>query len=138
VTWEATSKRVTPKFLAANTVTSLLAKSDFELEGYGRLTHPLVYDRASDTLRPTSWESAFARIGEVVSGMQPDEVEFYTSGRASNEAAWLFQLFARELGTNNFPTVRICAMNRPASGCRSRSASARERCRWMILIKPSW
>ncbi|ENL1646849.1 TPA: FdhF/YdeP family oxidoreductase [Raoultella ornithinolytica] len=103
VTWEATSKRVTPKFLAANTVTSLLAKSDFELEGYGRLTHPLVYDRASDTLRPTSWESAFARIGEVVSGMQPDEVEFYTSGRASNEAAWLFQLFARELGTNNFP-----------------------------------
>ncbi len=55
VTWEATTKRVTPAFLAANTVTSLLAKSDFELEGYGRLTHPLVYDRASDTLRPVAW-----------------------------------------------------------------------------------
>ena len=54
VTWEATSKRVTPEFLAANTVTSLLAKSDFELEGYGRITHPLSYDRESDTLRPVS------------------------------------------------------------------------------------
>jgi hypothetical protein len=52
VTWEATSKRVTAEFLAANTVTSLLARSDFELEGYGRLTHPLAYDKASDTLRP--------------------------------------------------------------------------------------
>ncbi len=103
VTWEATSKRVTPEFLAANTVTSLLAKSDFELEGYGRITHPLSYDRESDTLRPVSWESAFARIGEVLQGMQPDEVEFYTSGRASNEAAYLFQLYAREFGTNNFP-----------------------------------
>ncbi|MFK3703418.1 molybdopterin-dependent oxidoreductase alpha subunit [Raoultella sp. BIGb0138] len=103
VTWEATSKRVTPEFLAANTVSSLLTKSDFELEGYGRLTRPLAYDRASDTLRPVSWESAFSRIGEIIRGMQPDEVEFYTSGRASNEAAWLFQLFARELGTNNFP-----------------------------------
>ncbi|OJT43303.1 FdhF/YdeP family oxidoreductase [Serratia plymuthica] len=104
VTWEATSKRVTPEFLAANTVTSLLEKTDFELEGYGRLTHPLVYDSASDTLRPVEWEDAFKRIGEVLRGMQsPDQVEFYTSGRASNEAAYLFQLFAREFGTNNFP-----------------------------------
>lgn len=104
VTWEATSKRVTPEFLAANTVTSLLEKTDFELEGYGRLTHPLVYDSASDTLRPVEWEDAFKRIGELLRGMQsPDQVEFYTSGRASNEAAYLFQLFAREFGTNNFP-----------------------------------
>lgn len=103
VTWEATSKRVTPEFLAHNTVTSLLAKSDFELEGYGRLTHPLRYDQASDTFRPVEWEDAFERIGEVLRGLEPDQVEFYTSGRASNEAAWLFQLFAREYGTNNFP-----------------------------------
>lgn len=103
VTWEATSKRVTPEFLAHNTVTSLLAKSDFELEGYGRLTHPLRYDRASDTFRPVEWEDAFERIGEVLRGLEPDQVEFYTSGRTSNEAAWLFQLFAREYGTNNFP-----------------------------------
>lgn len=103
VTWEATSKRVTPAFFAENTVTSLLAKSDFELEGYGRLTHPLVYHQESDTFRPVEWEQAFARIGEILRGLPPDAVEFYTSGRASNEAAYLFQLFARELGTNNFP-----------------------------------
>ncbi|WP_230351049.1 FdhF/YdeP family oxidoreductase [Lelliottia sp. WAP21] len=103
VTWEATSKRVTPEFLAANTVTALRAKSDFELEGYGRLTHPLVYHRETDTLRPVSWEQAFSRIGEILRELPPDAVEFYTSGRASNEAAYLFQLFARELGTNNFP-----------------------------------
>lgn len=103
VTWEATSKRVTPAFLAENSVSSLLAKSDFELEGYGRLTHPLRYDRTSDTFRPVDWDAAFQRIGEVLRGLEPDQVEFYTSGRASNEAAYLFQLFAREYGTNNFP-----------------------------------
>jgi molybdopterin-dependent oxidoreductase alpha subunit len=104
VTWEATSKRVTPEFLAANTVTSLLQKSDFELEGYGRLTHPLVYNKETDTLQPVEWETAFSRIAEILQNVDsPDEVEFYTSGRASNEAAYLFQLFAREFGTNNFP-----------------------------------
>ncbi|ENA0608441.1 FdhF/YdeP family oxidoreductase [Enterobacter bugandensis] len=103
VTWEATSKRVTPEFLAKNSVTSLLAKSDFELEGYGRLTRPLRYDRASDTFQPVEWDEAFERIGEILRGLEPDQVEFYTSGRASNEAAYLFQLFAREYGTNNFP-----------------------------------
>ncbi|MRS89198.1 FdhF/YdeP family oxidoreductase [Enterobacteriaceae bacterium RIT714] len=103
VTWEATSKRVTPAFFAENTVTSLLAKSDFELEGYGRLTHPLQYHPQSDTFRPVEWEQAFARIGEILRGLPAEQVEFYTSGRASNEAAYLFQLFARELGTNNFP-----------------------------------
>lgn len=103
VTWEATSKRVTPAFFAENTVTSLLAKSDFELEGYGRLTHPLEYDPQSDRFRPVEWEHAFARIGEILRALPADAVEFYTSGRASNEAAYLFQLFARMLGTNNFP-----------------------------------
>ncbi len=103
VTWEATSKRVTPEFLAANTVTSLLEKSDYELENIGRLTTPLVYDPASDTLQPVSWDDAMQQIGSVLRGLDPSAVEFYTSGRASNEAAWLFQLFAREYGTNNFP-----------------------------------
>lgn len=104
VTWEATTKRVTPEFFAANTVTSLLQRTDFELEDLGRLTHPLVYDRATDTFRAVEWSAAFARIGEVLRGLaSADEAEFYTSGRASNEAAYLFQLFAREFGTNNFP-----------------------------------
>lgn len=103
VTWEATTKRVTPAFFAEHSVSTLWAKSDFELEGYGRLTHPMKYDPQSDTFRPVEWDEAFARIGEVLRGLAPNQVEFYTSGRASNEAAFLYQLFARELGTNNFP-----------------------------------
>ena len=104
VTWETTNKRVTPEFFAEHTVSELLTWSDYELENAGRLTHPMVYDRASDTYRPIAWEDAFARIGEVMrSQPDPDMVEFYTSGRASNEAAFLFQIFAREYGTNNFP-----------------------------------
>ncbi|MFT3814835.1 MAG: FdhF/YdeP family oxidoreductase [Acidovorax sp.] len=104
VTWEATSKRVTPEFFAQRTVTELLQLSDYELEDFGRLTHPMAYDAASDKFVPVEWEAAFARIGEALRAMpSPDAVEFYTSGRASNEAAYLFQLFAREYGTNNFP-----------------------------------
>lgn len=103
VTWEATTKRVTPEFFANNTVTSLLQRSDFDLENLGRLTHPLVYDRATDKFRAVQWEDAFARIGNILRSLSPDQVEFYTSGRASNEAAYLYQLFAREYGTNNFP-----------------------------------
>ena len=103
VTWEATNKRVPPEFFANTTVSELLKWSDYELEDKGRLTHPLVYDREKDTFRAVEWEDAFNRIGEILRGLQPDEVEFYTSGRASNEAAYLYQLFAREYGTNNFP-----------------------------------
>ena len=103
VTWEATNKRVTPEFFANHPVSTLLHRSDYELEDLGRLTHPLVYDRDTDTYKPVEWETAFARIGEILRGLKPDQVEFYTSGRASNEAAYLYQLFAREYGTNNFP-----------------------------------
>jgi molybdopterin-dependent oxidoreductase alpha subunit len=104
VTWEATKKRVTPAFFAANTVTSLLAWPDHKLEDQGRLTHPLAYDPASDTYRPIDWDTAFARIGAVLRTLpDPNQAEFYTSGRTSNEAAFLYQLFAREYGTNNFP-----------------------------------
>lgn len=104
VTWEATSKRVTLEFFQQHTVSSLLELPDFDLENFGRLTHPMAYDAATDKFLPVPWETAFARIGEALRGLDsPDEAEFYTSGRASNEAAYLFQLFARELGTNNFP-----------------------------------
>ena len=104
VTWEATSKRVTPEFFAQRTVTELLKLSDFELEDFGRLTHPMVYDASTDKYRPLEWSEAFAQIGQALRGFaSPDEVEFYASGRASNEVAFLYQLFAREFGTNNFP-----------------------------------
>ncbi len=104
VTWEATRKRAPPEFFAAHTVSELRGFSDYELENQGRLTHPLAYDAASDTYRAVSWEEAFARIGARLRALpDPNMAEFYTSGRASNEAAFLFQIFAREYGTNNFP-----------------------------------
>ncbi|TXH04573.1 MAG: FdhF/YdeP family oxidoreductase [Nevskiaceae bacterium] len=104
VTWEATSKRVTPDFFEAHTVSSLLSLPDFELENFGRLTHPMAYDPATDKFKAVEWDAAYFRIGEILRGLpSADQVEFYTSGRASNEAAYLFQLFAREYGTNNFP-----------------------------------
>jgi len=104
VTWEATSRRVPPEFFAAHTVTELLGWPDHELEGEGRVTHPMVYDAAKDCYEPITWDLAFARIGAALQALaDPNEAEFYTSGRASNEAAFLYQLFAREFGTNNFP-----------------------------------
>jgi len=104
VSWEATTKRTTPEFFAAHTVSELWQRNAFELEGEGRLTHPMKYDAASDTYQPIEWETAFSEIGALLQSYEdPDSVEFYTSGRASNEAAFLWQLFAREYGTNNFP-----------------------------------
>ena len=104
VTWEATKRRVGPEFFAAHRVSDLWSWTDYELEKAGRLTHPLVYDRASDRYHAISWEDAFQHIGAVLRAQEdPNQVEFYTSGRASNEAAFLYQIFAREYGTNNFP-----------------------------------
>ena len=70
----------------------------------GRITHPMAYDSASDRYRPIDWDEAFACIGRHLNGLaDPNAADFYTSGRTSNEAAFLYQLFAREFGTNNFP-----------------------------------
>ncbi|MGF6496287.1 molybdopterin-dependent oxidoreductase alpha subunit [Luteibacter sp. 621] len=104
VSWEATAKRVRPEFFAKNTVADLWKLSDYTLEGLGRLTHPMAYDAGSDTFQPIAWEEAFRRIGAALRALpDPNMAEFYTSGRASNEAAFLYQLFVREYGTNNFP-----------------------------------
>jgi len=101
---EATTKRVTPGFFAANTVAALLQQSDYELEQHGRLTDPVVYDPASDTYRPIGWTEAYELVARHLKGLaDPDEAAFYTSGRTSNEAAFAYQLFVRMLGTNNFP-----------------------------------
>jgi molybdopterin-dependent oxidoreductase alpha subunit len=104
VTWEATTKRTPPEFFAIHPVSELLSWSDYDLENEGRLTHPMVYDRDTDRYQPISWDEAFARIGAALKALpDPNMAEFYTSGRASNEAAFLFQLFVRAYGTNNFP-----------------------------------
>ena len=102
--WEATAKRCDPNFFAKHSVTELEQWNDHELENHGRLTHPMVYDANSDHYVPVSWEDAFQLLGRHLRALPtPDAAEFYTSGRASNEAAFLLQLFVREFGTNNFP-----------------------------------
>jgi molybdopterin-dependent oxidoreductase alpha subunit len=104
VAWEATAKRCTPEFFAAHSVSELMGWGDYELEMVGRLTHPMAYDAISDHYLPVSWDQAFATIGRRLSALpDPNMAEFYTSGRTSNEAAFLYQLFVREYGTNNFP-----------------------------------
>jgi len=104
VSWEATHKRVTPDFFARHTVSELFAREDHALEAEGRLTHPLKYDAATDRYLPVAWDQAFAEIGAHLRSLpDPDMAEFYASGRTSNEAAFLYQLFVRAFGTNNFP-----------------------------------
>ncbi|POF39979.1 CbbBc protein [Pseudomonas laurylsulfativorans] len=104
VNWEATKRRVDAKFFAKHSVTSLLEQSDYWLEYQGRLTEPMSYDAQTDRYKPISWDDAFALIAKHLNGLSnPDQAEFYTSGRASNEAAYLYQLFVRAYGTNNFP-----------------------------------
>ncbi|MEB3754352.1 FdhF/YdeP family oxidoreductase [Acinetobacter sp. MD2(2019)] len=104
VAFEATSKRVTADFFANHTVSWLAEQNDFYLEDLGRLTEPMRYDAATDKYLPISWEAAFQLIAEHLNALEhPNEAAFYTSGRASNEAAFLYQLFVRSFGTNNFP-----------------------------------
>ncbi|RKT88784.1 oxidoreductase alpha (molybdopterin) subunit [Saccharopolyspora antimicrobica] len=104
VTWEMTRKRVGAEFFAAHTVAELSQWSDFELEDQGRLTEPLRYDPGTDRYVPVSWPEAFALFGRAMAELDsPDQASFYTSGRLGNEATFLYQLMAREFGTNNLP-----------------------------------
>ena len=104
VAWETTKRRVTREFFATWTVDALERQSDHWLEDQGRLTEPMRYDPANDKYVPVTWDEAFALIGQELRVLtDPNEAEFYTSGRTSNEAAFLYQLFARLYGTNNFP-----------------------------------
>lgn len=104
VNWEATSRKVTREFFAEHSVTALDQESDYFLEFQGRLTEPMRYNAETDHYEPISWQKAFNLIAEHLKQLNsPDEAEFYTSGRASNEAAFLYQLFVRSFGTNNFP-----------------------------------
>ncbi|MYW66390.1 FdhF/YdeP family oxidoreductase [Streptomyces sp. SID8379] len=101
---EATLRRVTPEFFAAHPITDLATRSGYWLGQQGRLTHPMYLAEDASHYEPVTWERAFDIIGEELEALaSPDEAVFYTSGRTSNEAAFLFQLFAREFGTNNLP-----------------------------------
>lgn len=104
VTWELAEPQADAKFFAEHTVTELADWTDYDLEAVGRLAQPLSYDPASDKYQPISWEEAFTLVGETLRGLEsPHHAAFYTSGRLSNEASFLYQLFVREFGTNNMP-----------------------------------
>ncbi|MGW3740104.1 FdhF/YdeP family oxidoreductase [Streptomyces sp. NPDC005146] len=101
---EATLRRVTPDFFAAHPVADLAGRSGYWLGQQGRITQPMYLPEGADRYEAVTWEHAFDIIAEELRALDsPDEALFYTSGRTSNEAAFLLQLFAREFGTNNLP-----------------------------------
>ena len=104
VTWELTGKLADRDFFAAHPVSELDGWTDYDLEAAGRLAEPMRYDPDTDHYGPISWDDAFALAGAALRGLDsPHQAAFYTSGRLSNEATFLYQLWVREFGTNNLP-----------------------------------
>lgn len=101
--WEITDKRCSPSFFAEHTVAELEGWSDYALEELGRLTEPMKWDAASDRYFPLSWRQASAEIGASLKSREVNSTVFYTSGRASLEASYMYQLLARMYGNNNLP-----------------------------------
>jgi formate dehydrogenase major subunit len=101
---EATTDLLEPEFFAEHSVAELATHSDYWLGKQGRIVHPMVRRRDATHYEPIAWDEAFALVGETLKGLDsPDEAIFYTSGKTSNEAAYVYQLFARAYGTNNLP-----------------------------------
>ncbi|ROI05099.1 hypothetical protein EGI16_07195 [Chryseobacterium sp. G0240] len=101
---EATTKRVTPEFFRQNSVYDLAKLDDYQIGKMGRLTDPMYLAPGATHYEPISWDNAFKKIAEHLNALEsPDEAAFYTSGRTSNEASFVYQLFAKEFGTNNMP-----------------------------------
>ena len=101
--WELTTKRRPPAFFAEHSLTELESWSDRALEEGGRLTAPMRWDATSDRYVEVSWEHAFDEIAAELRQTDPEQAVFYASGRASLEASYLYQLFARAYGHNNLP-----------------------------------
>jgi molybdopterin-dependent oxidoreductase alpha subunit len=101
---EATSKKIDAAFFRENSVYDLAKLTDFEISQLGRIVEPMYLPKGGTHYQPISWDNAFTKISEKLNALNsPNEAIFYTSGRTSNEATWVYQLFAREFGTNNFP-----------------------------------
>ena len=101
---EATKNKVSPMFFAANSILELSELSDYEIGKSGRITHPMYLPKGGTHYEEISWKNAFKIIGNELNSLDSaDEAIFYTSGRTSNEAAFLYQLFVRQFGTNNLP-----------------------------------
>lgn len=116
---ESTSKRATPEVIGEHTVSWWAEQSDYVLEQLGRITEPLVYDAVTDKYKRIAWDDAFTLIAAELKALpDPNQASFYTSGRTSNEAAFLYQLFVREYGTNNFPDCSNMCHEPSGSGLR--------------------
>ena len=101
---EATKRVVTPDFFARHSIADLAERPEYWLSQQGRLTHPVILRDGDDHYRPISWDHAYHVIAQHLNALaSPDEAVFYTSGRTSNEAAFLYQLLVRSYGTNNLP-----------------------------------
>ena len=100
---EATNSRVTPHFFSDNSVSSLSEQSDMWLDKQGRITQPMFLDTNEDHYSPIQWDEAFDIIANSINLDTPERVALYTSGRCSNEAAFLWGTLARQIGTNNLP-----------------------------------
>jgi len=101
---EATAKKLDAEFFRQNSISDLSKLSDYEIGGKGRIAQPVYLPKGGSHYQPISWDQAFDKIGRSLNSLaSPDEAIFYTSGRTSNEAAFLYQLFVREYGTNNLP-----------------------------------
>ena len=101
---EATKRRVTPEFFARHSVDELAEQPEYWLSQQGRLTHPMVLAPGDTHYRPVEWDDAYRLIADELRRLDsPDDALFYTSGRTSNEAAFLYQLLVRSFGTNNLP-----------------------------------
>jgi molybdopterin-dependent oxidoreductase alpha subunit len=101
---ESTKKRIGPEFFAQYSIADLAAKSDYWLNQQGRLTSPMVRQAGAMHYQPITWPEAFKMIADELNGLDsPDQASFYTSGKTTNEPAFLLQLFARQFGTNNLP-----------------------------------
>jgi molybdopterin-dependent oxidoreductase alpha subunit len=104
VTSEAMTARATPEFFAAHAISELAKQSDMWLDRAGRITQPMIRRKGADHYEPIAWDDAFQLIARELNALaSPDEAAFYTSGRTSNEAAFMYQLFVRQFGTNNLP-----------------------------------
>lgn len=100
---ESMKAKVTPEFFAKHSVIELSKWSDFELNNAGRISHPVYLKSGSNHYEKVSWDESFKIISESLKKSNPDRAVFYTSGRTSNEAAFLYQAFVRSFGTNNLP-----------------------------------
>ncbi len=119
VAHEGTKKRITAEFFSRYSVTELQTKSEYWLGHQGRLTSPMILRNGASHYEPIAWEAAFTQVAAALDQLRsPHEAAFYTSGKTSNEAAFLYQLFVRQFGTNNLPDCSN--MCHQASGCALR------------------